>query len=201
MKKLITFSTMFLLVCTSAACGDDEEVSSEAEARRAYFGLDRAIGLAMDLGFKGFNEAQSANIPAQTDSGQLRGTLNVTGQVDQGASDNKEMRLKLEMISYTDRPIEEYNKLQEVTYDTVTPQPELNLSLKDIPDGTLTGSLVGTFMMSGGLEGDVDLNLTMAGELEADPEDAAKVRRKPDTTVITGTATSDYGVFAVELTR
>jgi hypothetical protein len=170
MQKLIACCILSMFIFALSACGDDEEVSSEAEARRAYFGLDRAIGLAMDLGFKGFNEAQSANIPDQTGPGQLRGTLNVTGQVDQGASDNKEMRLELEMISFTDRP--EDNKLQEIT-----------------------------FMMTGGLEGDVDLNLTMAGELEADPEDANKVHRKPDTTVITGTATSDYGVFAVEVTR
>ena len=189
------------LALGSAGCGDDGDgVSSEERARRAYFGLDRAIGLAMDLGFDGFNAATSANIPAQQGDGEVRGTLTVSGKVDQGASNNKEMRLDLALVDYTDTAPQD-DLVGEISYDTGTPTPVLTLSLKKIPSGTLDGTLVGTFVMSEGLAGDVDLNLTMAGMLEPDPSDATKTRRKPGSTTITGTATSDFGVFSVNLTR
>src|SRR5262245_26607098 len=86
-----------------AACSDDDKVSSEAEARQAYFGLDRAIDRALNLGMAGFNAAHSANIPDQTGTGDITGMLVVSGQVDQGASNNKEMRLKTAFTMYQDR--------------------------------------------------------------------------------------------------
>lgn len=187
------------LLCAVGAsgCSDDGSVGSEEEARRAYMGLDRAVGLAMDLGFRGFNAATSANIPLQSDDGQIRGVIEVGGKVDQGSSDNKEMRLEVGLATYTDTPPAE---AAEVTYDTVGAPAILTLSLKKIPNGTLSGSLTGGFRMSGGLEGDVSLSLTLAGQLEPDPASAGGVRRKPGTTAVTGTASSPYGTFAVNLT-
>ena len=55
--------------------------------------------------------------------------------------------------------------------------------------------------LSGELKGAVKLMLTIDGALEPDPADASKVRRKPGTTHITGTAESPYGTFAVDITR
>jgi hypothetical protein len=176
-----------------AGCGDDEKVSSEEEARRAYLGLDMMVGKAMDLGFAGFNAASSANIPPQTTAGTVKGTLNITGQVDQGSSDNKGMRLYVELIDYQD------DSAIKATYATdKAALPALNLQLKRIPDGTLTGTLVGKFNMTGDLKGAVTLNLAMSGQLQAD---GTKVIRKPGTTAVTGTATSDYGTYAVNITR
>jgi len=53
----------------------------------------------MQLGFDGFNSASSANIATQTAAGAKSGTLTVTGQVDQGASANKGMRLQVALAS------------------------------------------------------------------------------------------------------
>ncbi|HZI09117.1 MAG TPA: hypothetical protein VE153_01935, partial [Myxococcus sp.] len=44
----------------------------------------------------------SANIPAQSTAGTAAGTLTVTGQVDQGSSANKGMRLRVGMVGYSD---------------------------------------------------------------------------------------------------
>ena len=172
-------------------CGD-EGVSSEEDARRAYLGLDIMVGKAMDLGFAGFNAASSANIPPQTTAGKVKGTLNITGQVDQGSSDNKGMRLKVELIDYQD------DSTIKAVYATEAALPALDLQLKSIPTGTLSGTLVGTFLMTGDLKGKVTLNLTMNGQLQGDK---TKVERKPGTTTVTGTATSDYGTYAVNITR
>jgi hypothetical protein len=190
-----TICTLMLAVSALAACGDDGVSSTEA-ARRAYYGLDTMIGKAMDLGFAGFNAATSANIPTQTASGTVKGTLTVTGKVDQGSSKNKEMRLNTGLVDYQD---DATNHVVYATSDTSL--PALDLSLKSIPTGTLTGTLAGAFSMTGDLTGVVTLSLSMAGELQADPVDATKVLRKPGTTRVTGTAQSTYGVFAVDLTR
>ena len=55
------------------------------------------------LGFAGFNAASSANIPPQMTTGDVAGTLTVTGQVDQGASSNKNMRLVEALVGYQDK--------------------------------------------------------------------------------------------------
>jgi len=152
---------------------------------------------AMDLGFQGFNAASSANIPAQNGNGDLSGTITVDGKVDQGSSDNKNMTLNLTLVEYSDTTLVE----QPLVYDTAPPLPILTLSLKKIPNGTLDGTLNGTFDMTGELEGVVALALTIAGQLEPDPADATKVRRKPGTVTVTGTASSPYGTFAVDVSR
>jgi hypothetical protein len=89
------------LLALAAGCGGG--VSSEETARRAYFGLDRYVDRGINLGMAGFNAASSANIPAQTAMGDVSGTLTVTGQVDQGASANKGMRLRTALANYSDR--------------------------------------------------------------------------------------------------
>src|SRR5689334_6540163 len=83
------------------ACGSG--VSSDEQARRAYLGLDASIDKAIQLGFDGFNMSTSgANIPKETGSGTVSGTVAVTGQVDMGASANKGMRLMVEFVNYSD---------------------------------------------------------------------------------------------------
>lgn len=185
------------------ACGDDE-ISSDEQARRAYLGLDESVSKALQLGFAGFNAASSANIPPQSANGNATGTLVITGQVDQGSSANKGMRLREGMTTYSDGEIQvgEDEDAVNITYATATDttaQPELTLQLRNIPNGTFTGTLVGTFQMTGDLKGDVTLNLTLAGEIEDDG--TGKVRRKAGTTTVKGTATSGDGSYNVDVTR
>ncbi len=73
----------------------------------------------------------------------------------------------------------------------MTAQPALDLSLRNIPNGTFTGTLVGDFEMTGDVEGRTTLNLTFTGEIEDDG--VGKVRRKAGTTTVVGTATSGSG--------
>src|SRR6516162_8657547 len=75
-----------------AACGGSD-VSSTADAQKAYLGLDPSIDKAITLGFVGYNAATSANIDDHSMDGGVSGTLTVGGQVDQGTSSNKTMRL------------------------------------------------------------------------------------------------------------
>jgi hypothetical protein len=184
------------------ACGDDE-VSSDEQARRAYLGLDESVSKSLQLGFAGFNAASSANIPPQSAAGDASGTLLITGQVDQGSSANKGMRLRVGMVSYSDGEIDLGGDEDPVniTYASTTDQtaqPELTLQLRNIPNGTFTGTLVGSFQMTGDLEGDVTLNLSLAGEIEDDG--TGKVRRKAGSTKVTGTATSGDGTYNVDVT-
>jgi hypothetical protein len=194
--------SVFLSVGLSG-CGDDE-VSSDEQARRAYLGLDDSISKSLQLGFAGFNAASSANIPPQAGTGDASGTLIIAGQVDQGSSDNKGMRLRVGMAGYSDGEIAvgEDEDPVNITYasstDTAT-QPELVLQLRNIPGGTFTGTLVGDFEMTGDLEGKVTLNLSLAGEIEDDG--TGKVRRTPGSTRVTGTATSGDGTYNVDVTR
>ncbi len=198
MTRMIFCLPLLVLIL---GCGDDDTVSSEEEARAAYMGLDQMIDKAIDLGFKGFNEASSANIDPQTTAGEASGVLTITGKVDQGSSDNKEMRLSVALEGYSDDTEHAGDLDLEITYDTGGVAPALDLSLKNVPSGTLTGSLQGLFMMSGRLTGEVTLSVTMSGTLQPDPLDSAKVQRAPGTTHITGTAQSPYGTYNVDITR
>lgn len=189
-------------VLTAAACGGDDGINSDEEARRAYFGLDTSIEKSLALGFAGFNAATSANIPPQMGVGEVAGTLEITGQVDQGSSANKGMRLQIGMVGYTDGPIVIDGQTLDIaiTYTTSADpamQPKLVLSLKGIPTGTLTGTLMGVYSMSGDLIGDTTLNLTFAGTLQ--DAGGGMVRRAPGTTTVTGTATTGDGTFNVNL--
>lgn len=192
MHRLIVVASLIV-----AGCGNDG-VADEESARDAYLGLDFAVQKAMQLGFDGFNAASSANIPPQMTTGAATGTMDVAGQVDQGASANKGMRLTVALVDYND---EIDADAVAITYDTDPATPaNLTLQLRSIPDGTMTGTFVGTFTMTGDLEGDVTLELSFAGAIEAHPSDATLVRRVAGTTTVTGTATSQYGVYDVNLT-
>jgi len=198
-------TSMFVIaVLGLAACGSDE-ISSDEEARRAYLGLDDSIGKSLTLGFVGFNAASSANLPADccSDVGLETGTLVITGQVDQGSSDNKEMRLLVAMVDYNDGKftVDGDDKEIDITYNTnVDPlmQPALDLSLKGIPTGTITGTLIGDYDMTGDIEGTATLNLTITGTMMDDG--TGKVVRTPGTTHVTGTAVSGDGTFDVDVT-
>ena len=179
------------LAGTVAGCSS-ENVNNEEEAKKAYLGLDASIDKAITLGFAGFNAASSANISPQTANGAMKGTLTVTGQVDQGASANKGMRLFTEYKTYSDDNL--------VVYDTnAAALPALTMQLKNIPTGTLTGTMVGDVTMSGELKGTLALNLSFTGTLRAGAN--ATVERAPGTTHITGTATSPAGTYTVDVTR
>ena len=154
----------------------------------------------MQLGFDGFNAASNANISPQTAPGMKSGTLTITGQVDQGASANKGMRLKVGMTNYSDGDVAvDGGSSVAITYATTDGgmQPALDLSLKNIPNGTFTGTLVGEFEMSGGLSGSVKLDLSMSGAIE--DAGTGNVQRKAGGTSVTGKATSGAGVFQVDV--
>ena len=187
----ISFVLGFAAACSSS------NVSSTADAQRAYVGLDGAIGKAIQLGFDGFNAASSANIPTETGSGDASGTITVTGQVDQGASSNKTMRLAVALAGYSDGDVTVDNTSTNITYDTGSAAPALDLDLMNIPTGTLSGSLAGTYTMSGDLTGTVALDLQIDGTLQAGSGSA--VERGSGTT-ITGTAVSDSGTYDVDVT-
>jgi hypothetical protein len=179
---------------TTSGSGNGNGVTSTADAKQAYMGLDASIDKAITLGFDGFNAATSANIPPQTAKGDKAGTMTVAGQVDQGASNNKSMHLTVALAGYSDDG--------QITYATsASALPTLGFELKKIPNGTFSGALDGAFGMTGALTGSVTLALTFTGVLEPDPADPAKVRRKPGTTHIVGTATSAPGTYTVDVTR
>ena len=205
----LTCGLLCVLSLTAAACSDDEIDSDEA-ARRAYLGLDTSIQKSIDLGFQGFNAATSANIDPQMTTGTKAGTLTVTGQVDQGASNNKGMRLNIGMVGYNDGPfaINDDGDTIEVVYDTdldVANQPYLAMQLKNIPSGTFDGmltsntSMLGVYHLSGDIEGTLTLNLTITGTLMAG-SGSVITTRVPGSTMVTGTATnSDGGVYNISI--
>jgi hypothetical protein len=196
---------LFMLCLVLGACGGDDGISSDEQARRAYLGLDGSVGKSITLGFDGFNAASSANIDPQMTAGDAMpgGTLTITGQVDQGSSSNKGMRLYVGMVGYNDGPFEIDDKHDTitVTYDTSmtqTEQPALDMMLKNIPSGTLEGTLLGDYHLSGDLDADVTLDLTFTGTLMSGSNNT--VVRVPGSTHVTGTATSGDGVYMVDLT-
>src|SRR6185312_16307237 len=116
----------------------------------------------------GFNAATSANIPSEMTTGTAGGTLQIDGQVDQGSSDNKGMRLTVTMAAYSDGPfvVDSDKNTYTVTYATdAATLPALDLSLKGIPTGMLTGTLMGTYHLTGDIAGDVVLNLVITGTM------------------------------------
>jgi hypothetical protein len=197
------------LSIASVACSDDG-VDSDEEARRAYLGLDKSIEKSLNLGFQGFNLASNANIDPQMMAGDEAGMLTISGQVDQGSSDNKGMRLNIALVDYDDGPIviNDEDEEIEIIYDTsteITAQPYLNLKLANYPNGTLTGTLdsnttmTGVYLLSGAIEGELTLNLTITGTTMAGPD--STVVRVPGSTTVVGTATNqDGGVYDVNIT-
>lgn len=211
MRNLFCAPLTYLLLAgfALAACSDDEIDSDEA-ARRAYLGLDGSISKAIELGFKGFNEATNANIAPQTANAMVGGTLTVTGQVDSGQSSNKQMRLNIGMVNYDDGDVKinEDGDTIHIVYNTdtvLTNQPYLQMSLANFPAGTLTGMLTsnstmtGVYHLTGDITADLTLNLTIAGTTMAGT--TTMVERVPGTTTITGTATNgDGGVYNISIT-
>jgi len=193
---------LLLLCFVLAACSSDS-VSSDEQARRAYLGIDPSIAKSITLGFDGFNTASSANISPQMVAGTASGTLTITGQVDQGSSANKGMRLLVGMTMYSDGPImiDDKGHTISVTYatdTTTTTQPALDMMLKNIPTGTLDGTLMGTYHLTGDIKGDVTLDLTFTGTLMSGSNNT--VVRVPGSTHVTGTATSGGGMYMVDVT-
>jgi len=186
-----TMKRPLALMALLAACGNDA-VNSAEDAKKAYLSLDPSIDKAIKLGFDGFNAASSANIAPQTANGVKTGTLTVTGQVDQGSSANKGMRLFTNYTGYSDDSL--------VTYQTdAAALPALNMQLKGIPTGTVDGTLVGNVTMTGNETGSLALNVTFSGTLQAGS--GSTVQRVPGTTHVTGTATSKYGTYTIDLTH
>lgn len=204
MHRVLVGLALSLAAAAAAACSD-EGIDSDEEARRLYLGLDESIGKSLTLGFDGFNTASSANIAPQATTGVAAGMLTVTGQVDQGASSNKEMRLYIGMVDYSDGPftvqVEGADPVEvDLTYNTsaaTDQQPYLHLSLRDVPTGTFTGELTGVYHVSGDIEGDVTLTLTMSGTLQDGGNGV--VLRAAGATTVTGTATSGDGLYDVNL--
>ena len=204
MRTLTYPAILAITLALGAGCSDDD-IDSDEEARRAYLGLDGSIEKSLNLGFAGFNSATSANIMPQMGTGDEAGTLTISGQVDQGASTNKEMRLHVGMVAYTDGVVvvefEDETVEVELTYDTSTvetEQPYLQLSLRDIPTGTFSGTLTGVYQLTGDIEGDVTLDLMMSGMIM--DAGGGVVARVPGSTTVTGTATSGDGLYTVNLT-
>ncbi len=189
-RSLLRLSVLALSLvgCGGPSGAVDDPVSAEL----SYLGLDRAIDRAIDLGFDGFNAASSANIPEQMDAGELTGAMVVGGKVDQGASDNKNMTLDVTLTDYSDVVLEGD---RTVTYDGGP--AGLDLSFKGLPDATFSGTLRGSFAMTGDLAGGVTLDLQLTGETEAGPGDI--IVRKLGTIRVVGTASSDYGVYDVDV--
>jgi hypothetical protein len=203
-----------VMALLAGACGDDGIDSNEA-ARRAYLGLDPSIPLSLQLVFDGFNSAQSAIIATQMMAGVDTGMLTITGQVDQGASDYYGMRLWVVMVDYSAGPFtvvvnagqdNEEEVAVDLTYNTSdvqADQPYLALSLRNIPTGTFTGTLEGSYRVRGDLEPDVeidaDVTLSLAFTGTLVDLGGGMTGRAPGT-VVSGTATSGDGVYEVSLT-
>jgi hypothetical protein len=195
-RAALSFFALASSLLIAPACGDSG-VSDEESARLAYIGLDPSVDKVLDLGFKGYSEASSANIPPESTTGAISGTLDVGGKVDAGASNNKEMTLDVTYTNYSDGAVKDQG-IDDIVYNS-SGGGVVDLSLKGLPNATLTGTMTANVAMTGGLAGNVALSLSITGETEDDG--TGKIRRKAGTVHITGTATSDYGVFDVDLTR
>jgi hypothetical protein len=198
MKRFLPLASAALF---TVGCGNG--VQSEDTARIAFIGLDDVVERSLSLGFAGFNAASSANIPAQSADGALSGTLQVNGQVDQGASDNKGMRLTAALEDYADRLVDDPETEEEEAFDVVYATTDdaplaLGVDLRNIPTGTHEGTLTGTVVMNGDLAGEVDVSIAYSGTLEDDG--AGGTQRKSGATVATGTVESGDSTFDVDIT-
>ena len=192
-RSLLRLPVLALALSLVNCGGNEGAVNDPVSAELSYIGLDRAIDRAIDLGFDGFNAADSANIPEQTDNGELTGRMIVNGKVDQGSSDNKNMTLNVTLTDdYSDTVLDGE---REVVYNGGP--ATLDLSFKGLPTATFTGTLRGSFSMTGDLAGAVTLDLQLSGMTEAGAGDI--IVRKPGTIRVVGTASSDYGVYDVDV--
>src|SRR5687768_978593 len=130
-KSLILFAFVMVNGCN---CG----VSSEEQARIAYLGIDTVIETALNLGFVGFNAADSANFPPQSADGAASGTISISGTIDQGESDNKGMRLNVALVDFSNGPIDDPETDEEEEIDIVYNTPEdapllCEMKMRNIP--------------------------------------------------------------------
>lgn len=193
-RSLLSFSVLALaLSLVDCGGGPSGAVDDPVSAELSYLGLDRAIDRAIDLGFDGFNASNSgANIPEQMDAGELSGAMVVSGKVDSGSSDNKNMTLDVTLTDYSDVVLAGDRMVVYEGGPAV-----LDLSFKGLPNATFSGTLSGSFAMTGDLAGGVTLDLQLTGETEAGPGDI--IVRKVGTIRVVGTASSDYGVYDVDV--
>jgi hypothetical protein len=193
--------SLALLGVLSAQCGG---VSNAEAARKAYVGLDRAVDRALSLAFDGLNAATSANIPAQTGNGDVMGTMLVEGQVSQGSSSNREMRLRVTLTNYRDmvRDNGDGGTGAELRLVYDVPQGGAPLALDvSLRPPIFAATLIGTLRMTGEIEGTVTLNLTMSGRLESMSGTGSRLMRVAGSTRIQGTVTSGSTTFNVDVMR
>lgn len=181
-----------------AGCGG---VASEDDARIASLGLNTMVSEVLALGLAGFAAADSANIPPQSADGADSGSIDVAGQVDQGASANKGLRLQVTLADYAETTIDDptTDEVEELELLYSTPDDDtlaVDLSLRNIPDGTLTGTIAGDARITGDLEAEIDVALSLSGGLESDG--TGGTQRTTGTTSVTGTVTSANGSFDVD---
>ncbi len=189
-RALLHILPVTLLALPTSACNRGA-LDNEAAAEIAYLGLDRAVDRMIKLGFDGFNAADSANIPPQSEPGDESGLMDVSGKVDQGASANKGMQLDVVLTDYSDGQVQD----TAVLYDGGPLTADF--SMKGLPDADLTGSLSGTFGMDGDLAGTLELDLSITGKTQ--DSGGGVIARVPGSIRVVGTATSDYGVFQVDV--
>ncbi|MDP3277551.1 MAG: hypothetical protein Q8Q09_20360 [Deltaproteobacteria bacterium] len=200
-NAMSAFGCVLTLACVQCGGG----VSNADSARRAYVGFDKGVSRAISLGFDGLTAASSANIPEQTAAGDVMGTMLVAGQVSQGSSTNREMRLTVQVTDYQDMVVDMPDDAGAGTtlrhrYSTVMGQTPLPLTISLRPP-MFTGTLTGTVRMAGELAGDVTFNLVLAGQVESPMGMPTRFQRVPNGTRITGTVTSPYGTYTVDVTR
>ncbi len=182
----------FLFVAAAAGCSNDV-TTPNTQAVEAYIGLDSSVDKALNAAFLAMNSGSTANIDPRTVSGDAKGTLVVTGQVDQGTGSSKTVRVDTVYNGYSDDGA--------ILYATTPDAPPLlALELRGAPYGTFTGTFAGIFTMSGALTGPVTLQLAFDGQLQPGGKMGA-VERVPYATHIHGTAVSDYGTYGVDFTR
>jgi hypothetical protein len=186
-------SASLLMVTAVVGCGSGDSISSDEQARRAYLGIDKSISKSLALGFAGYNAATNAKIPTQMTTGDATGTLTVSGKVDQGNPSQASMGLDAALAMYSDGAIvvDDQQHTIDVTYatDSAAP-PSLSLKLNASSGNSLTGSLDGTYQLSGDLGGTVTLTLQLSGTFSGTAPD---VMRVAGSTTVTGTAVNSSG--------
>mgnify|MGYP001596032795 FL=1 len=110
------------------------------------------------------------------------------------------MRLFVALVDYSDGPAVQVDDVDiDIVYDTdpVT-LPYLVVSLRDIPNGTFTATLTGSYTMTGDLEGPVTIDVAMTGTIE--DNETGGIRRVGGDTEVIGTATAGDGIYDIEVT-
>lgn len=206
-RSAVVSAALCLLALGVVQCGGGA-VSNEASARRAYFGLDKAVTRALTLAFDGFNAASSANISPQTGMADVMGTMLVDGQVSNGMSMNREMRLNVSLTNYQDMATDSVDGGMSTPIRLTYDKPEdagtplsLSLSLRPGTQPSLTGTFSGTVRMSGELTGSVTIFFGITGEVRAVAGMGMRYERVPGTTRIAGTVMSSFGTYNVDIMR